>query len=171
MSGSDAGGAGASAGGTGAGTGGAGAAGTWASSSSIRTWLTAYGIAAVVFAVVDVFWLGVVAQPLYNAQLGHLLADEFNLGAAAAFYLLYLVGLVHFAIRPLEPPRPLRRTLLDAGLYGFFTYMTWDLTSMAVFRDFPLLVVLVDVTWGTAVCIAVTAATVWVMRRLRARRG
>ena len=170
MSGSDAGGAGASAGGTGAGTG-AGAAGTWASSSSITTWLTAYGIAAVVFAVVDVFWLGVVAQPLYNAQLGHLLADEFNLGAAAAFYLLYLVGLVHFAIRPLEPPRPLRRTLLDAGLYGFFTYMTWDLTSMAVFRDFPLLVVLVDVTWGTAVCIAVTAATVWVMRRLRARRG
>jgi len=121
--------------------------------------------------VVDVFWLGVVAQPLYNAQLGHLLADEFNLGAAAAFYLLYLVGLVHFAIRPLEPPRPLRRTLLDAGLYGFFTYMTWDLTSMAVFRDFPLVVVLVDVTWGTSVCILIAAVTVWVMRRIPARRG
>ncbi|NCD20586.1 MAG: DUF2177 family protein [Actinobacteria bacterium] len=147
------------------------AGGTRAASSGLATWLTAYGIAAVVFAVVDVFWLGVVAQPLYNAQLGHLLADEFNLGAAAAFYLLYLVGLVHFAIRPLEPPRPLRRTLLDAGLYGFFTYMTWDLTSMAVFRDFPLVVVLVDVTWGTSVCILIAAVTVWVMRRIRARRG
>ena len=158
-----------SAGGAGAGTTGAGA--TRAPSSGLATWLTAYGIAAVVFAVVDVFWLGVVAQPLYNAQLGHLLADEFNLGAAAAFYLLYLVGLVHFAIRPLEPPRPLRRTLLDAGLYGFFTYMTWDLTSMAVFRDFPLVVVLVDVTWGTSVCILIAAVTVWVMRRIRARRG
>lgn len=142
-----------------------------AASSGIGAWLTAYGIAAVVFAVVDVVWLGVVAQPLYDAQLGHLLADEFNLSAAAVFYLLYLVGLVHFAIRPLEPPRPLRRTLLDAGLYGFFTYMTWDLTSMAVFRDFPLTVVLVDLAWGTAVCVAVAAATVWLMGRLRARRG
>jgi uncharacterized membrane protein len=144
--------------------------GTAAPSSRLATWLTAYGIAAVVFAVVDVFWLGVVAQPLYDAQLGHLLADEFNLGAAAAFYLLYLVGLVHFAIRPLEPPRPLRRTLLDAGLYGFFTYMTWDLTSMAVFRDFPLVVVLVDIAWGTSVCILIAAVTVWVMGRIRARR-
>ena len=55
---------------------------------------------------------------------GHLLADEFNLAAAAAFYLIYLVGLVHFAIRPLDAARQLRRRLLDAALYGFVTYST-----------------------------------------------
>ncbi len=55
----------------------------------VRAWPTSYAIAAVVFAVIDLVWLGVVAQPLYQDQLGHLLADEFNLVPAAAFYFLY----------------------------------------------------------------------------------
>lgn len=132
----------------------------------LPSWLAAYGVAAVLFAVVDVIWLVVVAQPFYEAQIGHLLAAEFNLAAAGVFYLLYIAGFVHFAVRPLEARRPLRRTLLDAGLFGFFTYATWDLTSMAVFEGFPLVVAVVDIAWGATVCVAVAAATMGLLRRL-----
>jgi len=139
----------------------------------VRAWPTSYAIAAVVFAVIDLVWLGVVAQPLYQDQLGHLLADEFNLVPAAAFYFLYLVGLVHFALRPLEAGRPLGVTVRDAAIYGFMTYMTWDLTSAAVFRDFPTLVVFIDITWGTSASVAVAALTWWLThgRRSRGRAG
>lgn len=123
-------------------------------------------MAAVVFAVLDLAWLGLVAQRLYESQIGHLLADEFNLAAAAVFYLIYLVGLVHFAIRPLDAARPLRRRLLDAALYGFVTYATWDLTSMAVFPDFPLTMVVVDLAWGVTACVVVTAITTRLLRSL-----
>jgi len=133
----------------------------------VRTWLTAYGIAAVVFAVLDVIWLGTIAQRLYQEQLGHLLAEEFNLVPAAAFYLLYLVGLVHFALRPLESGRGLGVTLRDAALYGLMTYMTWDLTSAAVFRDFPTLVIFVDIAWGVGASTAVAALTWWLTSRRR----
>lgn len=137
----------------------------------MRAWLRTYAIAAVVFAVIDLVWLGVVARPLYQDQLGHLLADEFNLVPAAAFYFLYLVGLVHFALRPQEPERPLGVTLRDAALYGFMCYMTWDLTSAAVFRDFPTLVVFIDITWGTTASVAVAALTWWVTRGRRRGAG
>ncbi len=123
----------------------------------VRAWPTSYAIAAVVFAVIDLVWLGVVAQPLYQDQLGHLLADEFNLVPAAAFYFLYPLGV----------------TVRDAAIYGFMTYMTWDLTSAAVFRDFPTLVVFIDITWGTSASVAVAALTWWLThgRRSRGRAG
>ena len=133
--------------------------------SRLQIWLSAYLIAAVTFALIDAVWLGVVANRLYQSELGHLLAETFDPVPAVLFYLLYIVGLIHFAVRPNDADRSLGQRLLDAALFGLVTYATWDLTSAAVFRDFPWTVVVIDLAWGVFVCTTVKASTWWLLTR------
>ena len=66
------------------------------------TYLIAYLATAVVFLAIDAIWLGLVAVGFYKSQLGDLLASPINFTAAAAFYLVYCIGIVIFAISPLR---------------------------------------------------------------------
>lgn len=132
-------------------------------------WLAAYGVAAVVFAAIDVVWIGVVAADLYADRLGHLLAEQFNLAAAGLFYLLYVAGVVHYGVRPLDREATLGQRVRGGALFGFYTYVTWDLTSLAVFRDFPAVVAVIDIAWGVTVCSVVTLLTTLLLRRLSSR--
>ncbi|MBM6402345.1 DUF2177 family protein [Phycicoccus sonneratiae] len=116
-------------------------------------------LAAVVFGALDAFWLTVGSGALYDEQIGHLLAESPDAGAAVAFYVVYLLGFTHFVLRPALEARSRTRGLRDAAAFGLVTYATFDLTAMAVFRDVPLVVVLVDLAWGTVLC-TVTAAVV-----------
>ena len=59
----------------------------------------AYAVTAVVFLDVDYIWLRR-AMGFYRNSLGDLLAEKPNLLAAAAFYLIYFVGIVVFAVMP-----------------------------------------------------------------------
>ena len=43
----------------------------------------------------------------------------------------------------------LMRELLLGALLGLVTYAAYDLTNLATLSGFPLVVALVDVTWGT----------------------
>lgn len=119
--------------------------------------LAAYGGALAVLVALDAVWLGLVATTFYQSQIGHLMAAQPRLGVAAVFYLLFLVGLVIYAVRPaLAAGSAARAVALGAG-FGFFTYMTYDLTNLATLRDWPLTVVLVDIAWGTGL----SAASAW----------
>ena len=132
-----------------------------------RTLGIAVVLTAVVFGVLDALWLGVLSGDLYTSGIGHLLADSQNAGAAAAFYVVYVLGLVHFVVRPGLARESLGRSLADAAAFGLVTYATFDLTSMAVFEDFPLSVVLADLAWGVTVCTVTTAAVLVAVRALR----
>lgn len=117
-----------------------------------------YGLTAAVFLAVDLLWLGVVASGFYQDQLGHLLRSDVRWGAALAFYLVYVAGILVFAVLPgLEAGSLLRGAALGA-LLGFVAYAAFDLTSRALFRDFPLTVALVDLAWGTVLTAAVASA-------------
>ena len=120
--------------------------------------LKLYGGTAVVFFAVDLVWLGVVAQGFYEKHLGHLMASQVRWGPAVLFYLIFIAGLLVFAILPGLEAGSLRRTLALAAFLGFFAYATFDLTCAALFRDFPLVVVVVDMIWGTVLSSAVCAA-------------
>jgi uncharacterized membrane protein len=128
-------------------------------------------VAGVVIGVLDAIWLTVVAGPFYDAQIGHLLAESPNAGAALAFYVVYVLGLVHFVIRPGLVRGSMTRALANAAAFGVVTYATFDLTSMAVMRDFPLVVVLVDMAWGALLCTLTTGAALAVVGALDRRRG
>lgn len=132
-----------------------------------RLLLTAAALSALVFAVLDAVWLTTGSGTLYDDRIGHLLAEKPNMAAAVAFYVVYLFGFVHFVVRPALAARSVRRGVRDAAAFGVVTYATFDLTSMAVFRDFPLVVVLVDIAWGTVLCTVTAAVALGVTLRRR----
>ena len=117
----------------------------------------AYAAAAVVMLAIDMLWLGVIAKPLYQQGIGHLMADRPNLWAAALFYLLYPAGLVLFAVMP-NTASPWALTALMGAAFGLFAYATYDLTNLATLRDWPLGLSIIDTLWGAAV--SAVAATV-----------
>lgn len=110
--------------------------------------LVAYVATLVVFAAVDLVWLGYVAHSYYRAQIGHLLAPEFNIIAVVVFYLVYVAGIVIFAILPALASGGPGRALLLGGLLGFFCYATYDLTNLATLKGWSLPMSLVDIAWG-----------------------
>jgi uncharacterized membrane protein len=133
---------------------------------NLRSWLGLYLVAAVVFVVVDLVWLVLVADPLYDALLGELLAEQPNAWAAVLFYTLFVAGLVHFVVTRSLAERSVRRALLDGAFFGLVTYATWDLTSLAVLDGFPAALVPVDLAWGAVLAATVSGVTHLAWRRL-----
>ena len=115
------------------------------------TYLIAYAATLIAFLALDFVWLGVVAKSFYRAQMGKLLAEHINMGVAGGFYALYVVGLVVFAIAPaLHSGRWTQAFLLGAFL-GLLAYGTYNLTNLATLRGWPMMLSVVDLTWGTLV--------------------
>jgi uncharacterized membrane protein len=116
---------------------------------TIRQTVLLYLITLAVFFLIDMAWLGVVAKTFYRKHLGHLLAARVVWPAAILFYLLFIGGLLVFAVRPaLAVGVPARALFLGAFL-GLISYATYDLTNLATFKDWPVIVTVVDLVWGT----------------------
>jgi uncharacterized membrane protein len=116
-----------------------------------------YAASLFVFLFFDFIWLGWVAQSFYHRQLGELLSQRVNWPAAIAFYMTYTVGLMIFCIAPALSRHSLINAIVLGGLYGFFTYATYELTNYALIRNWPAALVPVDIAWGVVLCIIVAA--------------
>ncbi len=124
----------------------------------------AYLIALPVFFAIDMLWLGWLAVDLYPHWIGHLLGPV-NWTAAALFYLMFIAGIVLFGVRPGLAARSVKTAALWGGLFGAFTYATYDLTNMATLADWPWIMVVVDILWGTLLCGTVAAVTSFILLR------
>jgi uncharacterized membrane protein len=124
----------------------------------LMTWIAAYIAAAVSFLALDALWLGVVARSLYQREFGAMLLEKPNMVAAGAFYALYLVGIVVFAVKPALESGGWSRALLQGALFGLIAYATYDLTNLATLKGFPIRVVAPDLIWGAFVTAAAALA-------------
>jgi uncharacterized membrane protein len=131
---------------------------------ALKRFLIAYLTAAFVMLAIDAAWLSF-AIGFYRERIGHLMADGLRLDGAIAFYLLYVAGIVYFAVRPALVERSVKAALQHGAVFGFMAYMTYDLTNLATLRDWPVSVVLVDIAWGTALSGVVAAASYAVTAR------
>lgn len=118
-----------------------------------------YLIALPVFFIIDFIWLALVARKFYVEQLGHLMKTNINWTAAIIFYLLFIVGLVFFAIAPAIEKKSLASAILLGGLFGFFSYATYDLTNLATLKNWPLTISIIDIIWGVVLAGSVSAIT------------
>jgi len=114
----------------------------------LRTIAIYLGSAAAFFTV-DLLWLGVVARDFYRRDLGHLMAPEIRWGAALLFYFIFILGIVVFAVLPALESGDWFRAILLGGFVGVVGYAAFDLTCLALFKDFPVRIVVVDMIWGT----------------------
>lgn len=123
-------------------------------------------IALPVFFAIDMVWLGLVAKGFYRAQIGALMKDEVNWAAAVVFYLIFVAGLVTFVISPAVEKGSVSHALHFGALFGLVSYATYDLTNLAVAKDWPLLVTIVDLAWGAVLAASVSAVTYLVADKL-----
>ena len=125
---------------------------------NLQLFLSLYFICLPVFVLLDLLWVSVIAKSFYQERLVHHLGPV-NLLAAAAFYLVIVLGLTIFATYPTVTRGVLVSGLILGGFFGFFTYATFALTNLSVMRDWPYLVALADLVWGAFVGAAATAIT------------
>ncbi len=125
-----------------------------------------YVIALPVFLAIDMVWLGLVAKNFYKSQIGFLMKPNINWMAAIIFYLLFIVGLVLFVIAPAVEKVSWMHALLFGALFGLITYATYDLTNLATLKDWPLLVTIVDLMWGTMLGALVSVITYFIASKI-----
>ena len=77
------------------------------------------------------------------------LLPKFLPGPAIAFYLIFIVGVVIFAVAPAIKSGEWSTALLYGALFGFFSYGVYDFTNMATLRNWTATITAADVAWGT----------------------
>jgi len=116
--------------------------------------------------LIDLTWLLGIAKNLYRAEMGDLMANEPKLWVGLSFYLLYAVGVCIFVIIPALSKQSWIYALQYGALFGLFCYMTYDLTNLAVIRDFPTRLALIDIAWGSFVTATSSCLAYWVGERV-----
>ena len=133
--------------------------------------LRQYGVVLITFLAVDAVWLGLIAPSFYRAQIGFLLRETPNWWAAGAFYLLYVAGITVFAVAPAVQAKKRGQALARGALLGLVCYGTYDLTNLATIQDWPVVVTVVDLVWGTALTGSVAFLATWILHRWGEGRG
>jgi uncharacterized membrane protein len=133
---------------------------------NITFYLKLYALTVPVFFIIDLLWLGVIAKPFYRRNLKFILSDDVNWAAAIVFYLIYIAGILFFSVRPAILNASFGQAAILGALFGFFTYATYDLTNMATIKDWPLVIVIVDIVWGISLCTLVACVSFLISRCL-----
>ena len=127
-------------------------------------WLIAYLATGLTFALVDAVWLRFAGPGLYRPMLGELLAPSFRLIPAVIFYLIYIAGIVWFAVRPgVVVGVPLG--VMNGAILGLLCYATYDLTNQATMKAWPWQVTLIDIAWGMALTALASGAGALAVRK------
>ncbi len=128
--------------------------------------LKLYAIAFPVFLLVDMIWLVFIAKGFYAKHIGFLMSPSVNWVAAILFYLLFILGIVTFAVTPALQQNSLHTALFLGALFGLLTYATYDLTNLATIKNWPLIVTVVDMIWGTTLAASVSVITYLIARKI-----
>lgn len=120
--------------------------------------LKLYAATAAVFLALDLTWLGVVAKGFYKAQMGHLMRPDTQWVPAIVFYLIYVAAILVLCVKPGLERESMGRAVAMGAVFGLAAYAAFDLTSLALLKDFPSTVALVDLAWGTFVTATVSGA-------------
>ena len=113
------------------------------------------GISVILFIALDLLWLSVVARSLYFKQMGYLAVVEnnrivFNLPVGLSVQAIIALGLAVFISLALLVAHSLTVSVCVGAFAGFVMYCTYDLTNLSFVRDYPVLITVVDIAWGTA---------------------
>ncbi len=114
----------------------------------MNRYVALYLVTLFVIVPIDFLFLGVIAKGFFTSQVGHLLG-EIKLVPAVLFYLTYVAGILIFVSG--GTGATWQSTLLYGALFGFFCYATFELTSMAMLKNWSWAVVVVDIAWGAFV--------------------
>lgn len=124
----------------------------------MKTYGVAYLATGLVFLAIDAIWLMLAAPRLYRPLMGDMLLESFRLVPAILFYMIYIAGIVVFAVAPAFASERWTTATFYGACLGFVAYATYDLTNQATLRNWPAAVTVADLCWGTF--LTASAATI-----------
>jgi uncharacterized membrane protein len=133
--------------------------------------IVAYVATAILFGILDALWLGKMVPTLYRAEIGEMLMKGWRPVPALVFYALYMLGIQIFAVAPALAAGKWQVALTYGALFGFFCYMTYDLTNYATLKVWSLKITLVDIAWGTIATGLAAGAAAWLTLTIFAKAG
>jgi uncharacterized membrane protein len=123
-------------------------------------------IALPVFFAIDMVWLVVVANKFYGKELAHLMSPNVTWWAAIVFYLIFIIALLVFVVVPAREAKSISKAIIYGAFFGLASYATYDLTNLATLKDWPLIVTVVDLIWGSFVSAAVAGLTYLIAEKI-----
>lgn len=116
---------------------------------TVKTALIGYAATLCAFVVLDAIWLQFVAIEMFRQNVGAILRDQPDVGAAVAFYAIYAAGLYGLAVRPALAVQQRQAALANGALVGLTAYATFDLTNLAIIAGWTPKLAVLDIGWGT----------------------
>lgn len=108
-----------------------------------------YGITTCIFLILDFIGIRFLIRPVFDRNVGHLLADPLRLGPAAIFYLAYVAGLVWMVSWPALRANDPVQALIGGMVLGLLCYGTYEMTNYATLAAWSWEQVIIDGLWGT----------------------
>ena len=108
----------------------------------------AYVVTLIVFGGVDLAWLTTMGAALYRPILGDILLQTPRIAPVIAFYALFPVGIVAFAVNPALKTDSIMTAAGYGLLFGAIAYATYDLTNYATLRNWNLNITIIDIVYG-----------------------
>ena len=128
-------------------------------------YLYAYVVSLISMTVFDALWLGIVAPAFYKKHIGFIMSSKPNWTAAAIFYLIFILGVTVFVVYPgWNDGQSLVKVALIGAVLGLVTYATYDLTNQATLKNWPVIVTVVDMIWGTVLTAGVSVVAVSLLK-------
>ncbi len=107
-----------------------------------------YAATLVIFLAIDIIGITQIIRPVFERHVGHLLADPFRMGPAAAFYAAYIAGVLYFVSLPALASGRSLDALIGGAIIGLMCYGTYEFTNFATLKDWSCQQVVIDTIWG-----------------------
>lgn len=128
----------------------------------VRNFLIVMGV----FLAIDIVWLAFISRSLYAKYLGYLMAPKVNFVAALIFYLIFVVGIMYFVLNPALAKGEWVTAFLPGMFFGLIAYATYDLTNQATIRDWPMLITVIDLIWGSSLSAATATISYFIIKAI-----
>ena len=115
--------------------------------------------------IIDGCWLFLMHKRFYTPYIGHLFKDSMEIFPAIIFYILFAIALNVLVVLPaLKNQIGYLQLLPLAALFGMVTYGTYDLTNQVTLKNWPWIVTLVDITWGSCLTTLLSFISTFITR-------
>ena len=131
-----------------------------------KCFIVATFLASIIFLIIDVIWLSFATKSFYRPLLGDLISDKPVLWAAGLFYVLYMFGMAVIVIQPCIETSGLNKSLYTGFIFGLVAYGTYNLTNMAVIKDWSSTVVFVDMFWGASLTAISSTTGIYLAKKM-----
>jgi uncharacterized membrane protein len=115
----------------------------------MKRYLIRFGIIAVLFLALDSVWLSQTQEILYRRHLVGILLDGFRMFPALMFYILYVAGIMVFALESADQSGRISTAAKRGAFFGLVAYGTYDLSNLATLSAWSSVVTVADMVWGT----------------------